>query len=104
MRFQLRVYTVKEGALEDFAREWDEHVRPLRLAHGFSILGPWLGADTETFVWILGHDGDFEAADTAYYGSPERQALDPDPARHLEEIRTWFMRSPARAPSRAPQR
>ena len=98
MRFQLRVYTVQPGAMESWLAEWHAHVRRLRLAHGFSIVGPWVGDDGETFVWILGHDGDFEAADEAYYASAERRALDPDPARHLGETKTVFMQSPSRAP------
>jgi hypothetical protein len=95
MRFQLRLYTVADGAMEKFVDEWHAHVRPLRLAHGFSVVGPWVGDDGATFAWLLGHDGDFEAADEAYYASDERRTLDPDPARHLEDIKTWFMRSPA---------
>ena len=100
MRFQLRFYTVRRGALDDFVREWTEHVRPLRLAHGFSVLGPWVVEDENAFVWIVGHDGDFDAADAAYYASPQRKALDPDPVRHLDEVRTWFMRAPAQMPAR----
>ncbi len=99
-RFQLRVYTVERGAMDDFVDEWHEHVRPLRLAHGFSVFGPWVGEDGETFVWILGHDDDFEGADEAYYASDERRALDPDPARHLASRETRFMRTPSRAPAR----
>ena len=79
--------------------EWHEHVRRLRLAHGFTIAGPWVGEDGETFAWILGHDDDFEAADAAYYDSDERRTLDPDPVRHLAETKTWFMRRPSRAPA-----
>jgi hypothetical protein len=79
--------------------EWHEQVRPLRLAHGFSIAGPWVGDDGKTFAWILGHDEDFDAADDAYYASDERRGLDPDPARHLADTRTWFMRSPSRTPA-----
>jgi hypothetical protein len=98
-RFQLRLYTVKPGAMDSWIAEWHEHVRRLRLAHGFAIVGPWVGEDGETFAWILGHDGDFEAADEAYYASDERRALDPDPARHLAEAKTWFMRTLSRAPA-----
>jgi hypothetical protein len=99
VRFELRLYTIAAGAMDEFAREWEEHIRPLRLAFGFSALGPWVGDDGETFVCILGHDGDFEAADEAYYASDERKALDPDPARHLAHVETRFMRSPLRAPA-----
>lgn len=100
MRFQLRLATVKPGAMTSWVDEWHEHVRPLRLANGFAVVGPWVGEDGETFVCILGHDGDFDAADAAYSRSGERRALDPDPARHLAEVRTWFMQTPSRAPAR----
>ena len=79
MQWQLRRYVVRD--VDAFAREWREHVLPLRRAHGFEILGPWI-ADDGRFVWIVGHD-DLERADAAYYASPERAAIDPDPARHI---------------------
>jgi hypothetical protein len=46
--------------------------------------------DADRFVWLLGYDGDdYEGANEAYYASPERQALDPDPSRHLEATEHW---------------
>ncbi len=99
MRFQLRVYAVRPGAADSFVAEWHERIRPLRLLHGFSILGPWLEDDGETFVWIAGHDGDFEAADSAYRTELERASLDPDPARHVVAVDTRLMRAPVRAPA-----
>jgi hypothetical protein len=99
VQFQLRLYTIAEDRMDVFVREWEQHVRPLRLALGFSVIGPWVAEDGVTFVWILGHEGDFEAADATYYASPERAGLDPDPADHVVESRTWLMRSPWRARS-----
>lgn len=89
MQWQLRMYHVKDGELETFVREWRDNVAPLRRSLGFEILGPWVTDDGQ-FVWIVGHD-ELEAADAAYYASPERVAMDPDPARNLTEIRTWIM-------------
>jgi ketosteroid isomerase-like protein len=82
MKWQLNSYRVKEGALEEFAREWHERVLPLRIAKGFQVLGPWTTNDR--FLWIVGHD-DLPEADESYYASPERAALEPDPARLVEE-------------------
>ena len=44
---------------------------------------------------LPGHAEDFEAADRAYYSSPERAAFDPDPVRHLdpERIETTFLQA-----------
>lgn len=82
MEWQLRTYRPKPGALDAFTSEWHERVLPLRRAQGFEVIGPWVTDDGQ-FVWLIGAD-DLEAADAAYYASPEREAFSPDPARHIE--------------------
>ena len=82
MQWELRRYRAKAGALDAFVAEWREHVLPLRRAKGFEVLGPWVSEDGE-FVWLLGAEN-LDAADAAYYESAEREALSPDPARHIE--------------------
>jgi hypothetical protein len=94
LRFQLREYTVEEGKLDDFVREWRELVLPLRLAQGFNVLGPWVERGSSRFVWIVGYDGDFEAANEAYYDSYERKTMHPDPARLVIETRTVSLEAP----------
>jgi hypothetical protein len=93
MEFQLREYTIEDGRLDDFIEEWREHVLPLRLSLGFSVLGPWVDRRDNRFVWLLGFDGDSRAADEAYYRSPERKALDPDPARLIADFRRIWLES-----------
>jgi hypothetical protein len=90
MEFQLRMYTIKPGELDDWVNEWREHVLPLRRAHGFAVVGPWVRREEDLFVWLIGHEN-LAAANEAYYASPERRSLDPDPARHLRETRTWHV-------------
>jgi antibiotic biosynthesis monooxygenase (ABM) superfamily enzyme len=92
MEYQLRMYRAKPGSLDAFVEEWERVVVPLRRAMGFEVTGAWRGQDGESFVWVVGFDGDFAAADAAYYGSPERAALDPDPARHLAGVETRMLR------------
>ena len=94
MHFQLREYTIEAGRLDDFVREWRELVLPLRVAQGFSVLGPWVEREANRFVWIVGYDGDLGAANDAYYASPERAAMDPDPARLVAETRTVELEAP----------
>ncbi|HLY94923.1 MAG TPA: NIPSNAP family protein [Gaiellaceae bacterium] len=89
MQWQLRMYRVKDGELDTFVREWRDHIAPLRRSLGFDVVGPWLTDDGQ-FVWLVAHE-ELEAAEAAYYASPERAALDPDPARNLTDIRTWLM-------------
>ena len=88
-RWQLRMYRVQPGHMDEWLDEFRARVRPLRESLGFTVLGPWVGED-DRFVWLIGHD-DLEAADAAYYASPERTALDPDPARLLAEVQTFLL-------------
>lgn len=93
-RFQLRRYTVKPGEMHDWLAEWREKVKPLRAKLGFEVVGAWTAAGDQ-FVWIIRYGGplSWEEADRAYYSSPERKALSPDPARHLAATDTLIMDS-----------
>lgn len=86
--WQLRDYRVREGHLDEFVAEWTAGVLPLRKRFGFTVVA-WAVPEASRFVWLIGYDGfeGLEAADTAYYASPERLALTPDPARWLVERR-----------------
>jgi hypothetical protein len=94
VKFQLRDHTIEEGHLDDFVREWREHLLPLRVAMGFNILGPWIERETSRFILIVGFDGDFHAAGELYRASSERQAIDPDPARFITETRRTWLQAP----------
>ena len=85
MQDELRIYTVRPGAMTDWLQEWAQVIRPLRLKYGFKVLGAWVDAGQNQFIWILRHQGpgSYEADNAAYYESAERKAIDPDPARHL---------------------
>jgi hypothetical protein len=86
---QLRVYKIADGHLSDFASEWRAQVLPLRERFGFRIQA-WTDPEEHAFVWILEYDGPgtLKEADRAYYASPERVAMDPDPARWIEDSMT----------------
>jgi hypothetical protein len=94
MRFQLREYRIEDGRLDDFVLEWRELVLPLRLSMGFGVFGPWVEREASRFVWIVGYDGDIRAANEAYYSSPERHAMDPDPARLVADVRQVWLEAP----------
>ena len=85
---QLRDYRIREGSLDQWVEEWRDRVSPLRRELGFTIERAWTIEDESRFVWLLAHPGDwdaFEAADRAYYDSPQRKSLDPNPARLIED-------------------
>lgn len=95
MTFQLREYTVKPGEMDQWIAEWRSKIVPLRKKHGFEVLGAWIVDGTDQFVWIVKYDGakSWKEADADYYASPERKAMEPDPARHLAHTGARLMTS-----------
>ena len=79
--------------MAQWLEEWRSQIVPLRLKHGFRILGSWTVDGTDQFVWIITYDGpmSWAEADRDYYQSPERKAIDPDPARHLANTNARMM-------------
>ena len=67
--------------MADFVSAWTAGVLPLRTTMGFVTLGAW--SEGDEFVWVLAYEGDFLSADAAYYASPDRHAIDPDPAQWI---------------------
>jgi hypothetical protein len=97
MATQLRIYTINRGQLQQFAREWQEKILPLRLKLGFTVDGAWLVEAQNQFVWLLSYHGPekWDNMDRAYYESEERQAMSPDPARLIARAEEYFARSVA---------
>jgi hypothetical protein len=96
---QLRMYRIAEGKLQEFVDGWRSGVVPLRLKQGFTVDGAWVAEEESRFVWIVSYDGpeDWNAKDAAYYASPERKSLEPDPAKLIAESQRWLIRPvPAR--------
>jgi len=93
--WQIREYTVKPGEMNQWIEEWRARIVPLRLRHGFQVLGSWTVDGTDEFIWIVGYEGlkSWQEADADYYQSPERKAIDPDPARHLAHVNARLMTS-----------
>ena len=92
---QLRVYTINRGKLDDFVEGWKKFVYPLHYQFGFTIPQAWVIRERNELVWIVSYDGpeDWDAKQAAYYGSPERAAVDPelDPAQYIAKTERWFI-------------
>lgn len=88
MATELRDYRIVEDSLDQWVEEWRTRIAPIRRELGFTIERAWKVEDEGRFVWLLTYPGDwqaFEAADRAYYDSPQRKSLDPNPARLIGE-------------------
>jgi len=95
VEYQLRRSRIKPGHMREFLDAWLAGVYPLRKRFGFRFIGAWVAEGTDELVWILGYDGPegFAAADARYYASPERAAVQPDPARLLVSADHRMLRS-----------
>lgn len=95
MQEQLRIYTIKPGEMGNWIAEWRQSIAPLRRAQGFEVVDAWTVEGEDRFIWILRYDGprSWKDADTAYYASPERKAMQPDPARHIAKAEQLMIRS-----------
>jgi hypothetical protein len=93
LHYQLRVYTIKPGEMADWMDEWRRLIAPLRRQHGFEVVGAWTVDGDDRFVWMLAYPGpkSWNDAEADYYGSPERAAISPDPARHIASTEHWMM-------------
>ncbi len=91
---QLRIYSVLPGQMDAFVRVFSEQIVPLRVAVGFRVDGAWRDDDEGVFAWVVSYDGPdtWEAREAAYYGSPERAAMDPQPGVFLRGAQTRLMR------------
>ena len=92
---QLRMYTINKGRMEDFVQAWTAGVYPLRLKQGYRIERADVIEETNQFVWILSYDGldDWDAKEAAYYSSPDRALIDPDPRQYIARGEKWFIKS-----------
>jgi hypothetical protein len=85
---ELRDYRIVDGSLDQWVEEWLSGIAPLRRELGFTIERVWTVPAESRFVWLLSYPGGWEAfgaADRAYYDSPQRTGLDPNPARLIED-------------------
>ena len=93
MFIQLRLYTINSGCLQLFAKEWKEKVLPLRIEHGFRIVGAWTIEETNQFAWLISFEGQegWEEKEKAYYNSVNRKEMEPNPARLIARSEEYFV-------------
>ena len=55
----------------------------------------WAIEESSQIVWLINYDGSegWESKEKAYYSSPEREAMDPNPARLIAKPEQHFVKS-----------
>ena len=93
MLCQLRRYKIHDGRMDEFVALFFEHLVPVRKALGFTLVGAWNDPADGTFVWVVGHEAHdgWDAAEKAYYDSPERAALPKNPSDFVASAETQVL-------------
>jgi hypothetical protein len=94
VEYQIRIYDIEEGRMDDFVAAWREGVVPLRRRLGFEVVCSWVSENADQFVWIVSYSGPdtFEEASERYYSSDERSRMDPDPSQWVTSGQTFLAR------------
>ena len=79
------ITTISQGSLETFPDACKRTITPLRERIGFDTPEAPKAHDGNQFIWTMGCDGPESrgSLDKAFIEHPERQAMDPDPARFI---------------------
>ena len=89
---QLRMYTINKGKMDEFVKLWRATVMPLRQKYGFTVEDAWIVEGENRFIWIMSlADGDWKTKDDAYFASPERKGLNPEPGSFVAHMELRFM-------------
>jgi hypothetical protein len=89
---QLRMYTINRGQLDDFFKAWRAGVCPLREKYGFHVEGGWVVENENRFFWLMTFDGDdWDKAEEAYFNSPERKNMNPNPSQYVAHMELRFV-------------
>jgi hypothetical protein len=88
---QLRRYAIKPGEMEPFLAAI-RAAFDVREQYGFGVAFALIDDERNEFTWAVTHDGDFAAAESEYYASPERAALPANPADHIAEMHVGMAR------------
>lgn len=90
MEYQLRIYDIVPGKLDEFVDLMDNVFR-LRSEMGFEVVGAWVDRPANRYVWIVGYDGNLLTATAEYATSPARSGMRPDPGDLIEHIEATML-------------
>ena len=82
MAIQMRRYEMNPAHINEWL-PFFSGLMPLRAAFGFRLLHAYFDGVNNEFTWVVANDGDFDAAEVAWNGSPERAAYFTDAPRFV---------------------
>ncbi len=95
MIYQLRVYTINRGMMDQWVKLFNETIVPIQNKYGMTIDGEWVNEDKNQFIWIrsFADAEDVKKKEAAFTGSPEWKAVVDHSRSHLARIDVQTMES-----------
>ena len=93
MIYQLRMYTVNRGMMDQWVKLFNETIVPIQEKHGIKIDGKWVNEDKNQFIWIrsFADAEDVKAKEAAFSGSQEWKAVVNQVRSHLARMEVQTM-------------
>jgi hypothetical protein len=92
--YELRIYRIKQGLMDDWLRIFRETLVPASEAAGTPVVAAWTNPDEPSeFVWVRYYDPSTPVADqkAAYLASPGRKELGDLGSRFLDSREVRFL-------------
>ncbi len=88
IEYQLRIYSIRPGTMEEFVKGWRTHIVPVREQIGFKILHAFVNEQKNEFIWLISWEGPegIAAANDAYASSPARKVITWNPQQYIENM------------------
>jgi NIPSNAP len=86
--YQLRTYVLVPETAEEFVRQWERDLVPLRAATHFAVVGAWRAPERNEFTWLVRWDGagSFEEGERAYYEARDKANLSWNPKDYIASM------------------
>ncbi len=82
---QVRLYTINRGMMDSWIKLFNQKLAPVHEKYEMPILGAWINAPQNEFIWIRGFESaeEEQAKTAAYFDLPERKAIGDQPQQHI---------------------
>ena len=101
MIYQLRTYTVNKGKMDDWVSLFNDKIVAIQENCGIKVEAAWVNLDQNQFIWIRSFtdSDDVKVKESAFYASPEWNAVMDHARSHLARIQVEPMTSVLKIPA-----
>ena len=101
MIYQLRTYTVNKGMMDDWVSLFNDQIVAIQENCGIKVEAAWVNLDQNQFIWIrsFADSDDVKVKESAFYASPEWNAVMDQARSHLARNQVEPMTSVLKIPA-----